>query len=67
MKPKYCTRQQEKVKAMLDALADDIGRHPEILRPVPAELVYRIRSLVGGVEVDLDQQLPPETNDAGAR
>ena len=67
MKPKYCAGQEEKVQAMLDALADDIDCHPEILRPVPAELVYRIRSLVGGVEVDLNQPLPPETDDAGAR
>lgn len=67
MKPKYCARQEEKVQAMLDALADDIDHHPEILRPVPVELVYRIRSLVGDVEVDLDQPLPPETDGDGAR
>jgi hypothetical protein len=40
---------------------------PEILRPLPAELVDRIRSLVGDVEVGLDQPLPPETDGAGAR
>jgi prlF antitoxin for toxin YhaV_toxin len=67
MKPEYCARPEEKVQAMFDALANDIDHHPEILRPVPADLVYRFRSLVGDVEVDLDQPLSPETDGAGAR
>jgi len=50
---------------MLDALADDIHHRPDILRPVPAEFVDRIRALVGDVEVDLAQPLPPETDGAG--
>jgi len=52
---------------MLDALAGDMHHRPEILRPVPVALVDRIRSLVGDVEVDLDQPLPPETDGAGVR
>ncbi len=67
MKPKNCARPEEKVQAMLDALADDIHHRPEILRSVPAGLVDRIRSLVASVEVDLNQPLPPETDGAGAR
>lgn len=39
---------------MLDALADDIHHRPDILGPVPAVLVDRIRSLVGDVEIDLE-------------
>lgn len=66
MKPENCARQEEKVQAMLDALAEDIHHCPEILRPLPAGLVDRIRSLVGDVEVDLDQPLPPETDGVGA-
>ena len=69
MKSKHCARPEEKVQAMLDALADDIHHRPEILLPVPVRLVDRIRSLVGDVEIDLDldQPLPPETEGAGAR
>ena len=53
------------MRAMLDALADGIDHRPDILRPVPADLVERIRLLTAGVEVDLDQTLPPEFDDAG--
>ena len=66
MKPKHCARPEEKVQAMLDALVDDIHHRPEILRPVSAGLVDRIRSLVSDVEVDLDQLLPPEADELGA-
>lgn len=66
MKPKSCARPEDKVRAVLDALADDIDHRPDILRPVPAELVDRIRSQVGDVEVGLDQPLPRETDGAGA-
>jgi hypothetical protein len=50
---------------MLDNLADDIERRPETLRPIPSGLIDRVRSLVGGVEVNLDQMLLPEINGAG--
>ncbi len=33
--------------------------------PVDGALVDRIRSIVAGVEVDLDKPLPPELGDAG--
>lgn len=65
MKPKSCARPEDKVRAMLDALAEDIDHRPDILRPVPAEFVERIRLLTAGVEVDLDQPLPPELDDPG--
>lgn len=55
----------DEVLTMLDALADDIDHRPDIIRPVEAELVEQIRSLVAGIEVDLDQPLPPEFADAG--
>lgn len=37
----------------LDFLARDISTHPEHLQAVDAQFLQRIRSLVGGVEVDL--------------
>lgn len=42
---------------MLDFLAADIHHHPERLRPVSAELVVRITSLVGDLVVDLNETL----------
>lgn len=41
----------------LGFLARDIADHPERLRTVDAGLVQRLRSLVGGVEADLDAAL----------
>ena len=41
----------------LGFLARDIADHPERLQAVDARLVQRLRSLVGGVEVDLDAPL----------
>jgi antitoxin PrlF len=41
----------------LGFLARDIERHPEHLRAVDTRVLKRIRSLVGGVEVDLDAAL----------
>ena len=46
-------------------LMQEIDEHPELLRPVDAALVERMRRLVTSVEVDLDQPLPPELGDAG--
>lgn len=44
----------------LGFLAQDITKHPERLQAVDAGLVDRIRSLVGGAEVDLDAPLPTD-------
>lgn len=44
----------------LGFLAADITRHPERLQSVDAGLVQRIQSLVGGVDVDLDDALSEE-------
>jgi antitoxin PrlF len=41
----------------LGFLARDIALHPERLQPLDTRFVQRIQSLVGGVEVDLDQSL----------
>lgn len=41
----------------LDFLAQDIGTHPDRLQALDADLVNRIQSLVGSVDVDLDAPL----------
>lgn len=41
----------------LDFLAADITRHPERLQSLDAGLVHQLRSLVGGVDIDLDAPL----------
>ena len=41
----------------LDFLAADITRHPERLQALDADLVQRIQSLVGGVDINLDAAL----------
>lgn len=41
----------------LDFLARDIANHPERLKPIDADLVQHIRSLVGSTEVDLNSPL----------
>ena len=38
-------------------LASDMALHPERLQAVDAGLVHRLRTLVGGVDVDLDAAL----------
>lgn len=48
------------LEKFLAFLAHDIASHPERLQPVGADLVRHVRSLVGGVEVDLDAPLAPE-------
>lgn len=42
------------LNSFLSFLARDIASHPERLQAVDASLVRRIRSLVAGIEVDLD-------------
>lgn len=44
----------------LDFLARDLAEHPERVAALDADLVSRIESLVRGVEVDLDAELPEE-------
>jgi antitoxin PrlF len=41
----------------LGFLARDIASHPEHLQSVDAGLVYRLQSLIGDIEVDLDAAL----------
>ena len=41
----------------LGFLARDIASHPERLQAVNADLVQRLKALVGGIEVDLDAAL----------
>jgi len=50
---------------VLEVLARDIDERPDVPRPVDAQFVGRLRALVAGVEVDLDQPLPLETGGAG--
>lgn len=50
-------------RTVLHALAQDIDEHPEVLQPVDAAFVERLQTLVAGVEVDLEQPLPPEPDD----
>lgn len=65
MSPESRARADAKASALLDVLARDIDERPEVLRPIEAEFVGRLHSLAGGLEVDLDQPLPPELGDAG--
>ena len=44
----------------LGFLARDIASHPERLQAIDANLVRRIHSLVGGLEVSLDTALPAD-------
>ena len=45
------------LEQFLGFLAGDIARHPERLQSLDADLVRRVRSLVGGVEIDLEATL----------
>jgi antitoxin PrlF len=44
----------------LALLEQDISRHPERLQAIQADLVERVRDLVEGIEVDLNEALPAE-------
>lgn len=50
---------------ILDALACDIEMLLESLVPIDAKPITRLQTLVDGVEVDLEQPLPLELDDAG--
>lgn len=41
----------------LNFLAQDIADHPERLQALDADLVERLQSLIGGIELDLDAAL----------
>jgi antitoxin PrlF len=43
----------------LSFLSTDLAQHPERPQTIDASLVQRIRSLVGGVDVDLNTALSP--------
>jgi antitoxin PrlF len=45
------------LEQFLGFLAGDIARHPERLQSLDADLVRRVRSLVSGVEIDLEATL----------
>lgn len=49
----------------LNVLVSLAQAYDALCAPVDADLVDRLRSLTEGVEVDLDQPLPPELNDVG--
>lgn len=49
----------------LNALAGLVQAYEATYVPVDGTLVDRIRSIVAGVEVDLDKPLPPELGVAG--
>jgi len=54
------TQQDDPVpEQFLSFLSTDLARHPERLQTIDSSLVQRIRSLVGGVEVDLNTALSP--------
>ena len=44
----------------LSFLSNDLAQHPERLQTIDASLVQRIRSLVGGIDVDLNTALLPK-------
>ncbi|OGT61511.1 MAG: regulator [Gammaproteobacteria bacterium RIFCSPHIGHO2_12_FULL_45_12] len=44
----------------LSFLANDIKAHPEKINPINHNLVNRAKSLVSGMEIDLDAPLPDE-------
>ncbi len=45
------------LEPFLDFLANDMAKHPERLQSVDSALARRIQSLLGGIEVDLDEPL----------
>jgi antitoxin component HigA of HigAB toxin-antitoxin module len=49
----------------LNALASLVQAYEALCAPGDAGFVDRLRSLTAGVEIDLDQPLPPEINDSG--
>jgi antitoxin PrlF len=55
------TEQDDPVpEQFLSFLSNDLAQHPERLETIDASLAQRIRSLVGGIDVDLDTALSPK-------
>jgi antitoxin PrlF len=54
------TDEDDALGPFLDLLEGDIKIHPERIRPFPSRLLKKARSLVKGVEVDLDAPLAGE-------
>ena len=48
------------IGAFLDFLEADMLAHPERVRPLTADFAKRVKALVKGVEVKLDQALDPD-------
>jgi antitoxin PrlF len=48
------------LRQFLDFLARDIASHPERLQVIDDNLLTRIHSLVGGMDIDLDAPLSPD-------
>ncbi len=48
----------------LEVIFQHIDAHLEVLRPIDAGIVGRLHALIEGVEVDLNQRLPSELDDA---
>jgi len=49
----------------LSAILQHIDAHPEVLRPINGGIVGSLHARIEGVEVDRNQRLPSELNDAG--
>lgn len=45
----------------LQLLERDLRQHPERILPIDGQLLEQIDDLVGGLDVDLDAPLPPDT------
>jgi hypothetical protein len=66
MKSNWCKHDgNERDGIAYDAPRQQIDAHPEVLRPIDAGLVGRLHALIEHVEVDLNQRLPTELDDAG--
>jgi antitoxin PrlF len=48
------------LQPFLDFIAQDIQNNPQNLHPITADLVNRVRSLIAGVDVDLNESLDDE-------
>jgi antitoxin PrlF len=45
------------IEAFLNFLARDMTAHPQKIAALDTDLVARIRGLIGGIEIDLDEPL----------
>ncbi len=51
------------LRQFLGFLAKDIAEHPQHVHALGTDLVRRVQSLVGNVEIDLDAPLPDDGQD----